>query len=235
MAGAMTSSVLEQLRLCPLFARVSADDLRLLANAATCTRHPGSHVVFRQGETADHLYIVLSGQVVLSFDGEGGVGDIAKVAGPGVAFGESCVLGQGCYQVTAKSLVSTELIVIERRFLCEFLQHRPDVVLGMLGEMSFRLRALIRQIMDLKMKSTAQRLGTYLVQLTPVQTGAFDIRLPYEKKLLASELGMQPETLSRAFLRLQGVGVRYQKSANVLKIRDVAALRAFCESGETVQ
>jgi CRP/FNR family transcriptional activator FtrB len=100
----------------------------------------------------------------------------------------------------------------------------------MLGEMSLRLRGLLRQIMDLKMKTTAQRLAAHLVGLTKAQTGAAEIRLQYGKKLLASELGMQPETLSRAFLRLQSLGVRYHKADDVFRIRDVAALREFSES-----
>jgi hypothetical protein len=41
---------------------------------------------------------------------------------------------------------------------------------------------------------------------------------------------MQPETLSRAFLRLKPLGVRYHKADDVFRIRDIAALRAFSES-----
>jgi CRP/FNR family transcriptional activator FtrB len=84
--------------------------------------------------------------------------------------------------------------------------------------------------MDLKMKTTAQRLAAHLLGLTKAEAGAAEIRLQYGKKLLASELGMQPETLSRAFLRLQPLGVRYHKADDVFRIRDVTALREFSES-----
>ncbi len=53
------------------------------------------------------------------------------------------------------------------------------------------------------------------------------MRLPYEKKLLASQLGMQPETLSRALMRLQGLGVSNGNGAAVFRLRDVALLRRY--------
>jgi CRP/FNR family transcriptional activator FtrB len=98
--------------------------------------------------------------------------------------------------------------------------------------MSFRLRGLVRQITDLKMKTAAQRLAVHLAGLAEAESGPAEIRLPYGKKLLASQLGMQPETLSRAFLKLQALGVRCVVSENFLRIRDMAVLREFSEDAE---
>jgi hypothetical protein len=43
---------------------------------------------------------------------------------------------------------------------------------------------------------------------------------------------MMPETLSRAFLKLQSLGVRCVVAENMLRIRDMAVLREFSEDAQ---
>jgi CRP-like cAMP-binding protein len=220
----------EKLKGCPLFYRVSSEDLEPLAGAAVLERHPAGAVLFHQGDPADRFFVIVQGRVVLYVGAEDNAPSIAGIIGPGQPFAEAAICGQGVYPMTAEALEPTELVAIPGKPFCRLLEHRFDLVLSMLGAMSLQLRGLLHQITDLKMKTTAQRLAAHFLALTKARTGAAEIRLQYGKKLLASELGMQPETLSRAFLRLKPLGVRYHKADDVFRIRDVAALRAFSES-----
>ena len=102
----------------------------------------------------------------------------------------------------------------------------------MLCEMSFRLRNLVRQITELKMKTAAQRLASCLLRLTEVEKGPAEIHLPYGKKMLASQLGMMPETLSRAFMKLQALGLHGVARGNVMQIKEVTVLREFAADAE---
>ena len=54
---------------------------------------------------------------------------------------------------------------------------------------------------------------------------------PYSKMLIASQLGMKPETLSRAFAKLRDHGV--QIDATMAHIKDVAHLRDIVAEGQT--
>lgn len=96
----------------------------------------------------------------------------------------------------------------------------------MLGSMSFRLRLMVRQIAELKLKTTAQRLGGFLLTLTDIDSGPATVRFPYDKRVVAGILGMKPESLSRALARLSTIGVRSQAD-NVVHVIDVARLRRF--------
>jgi CRP/FNR family transcriptional activator FtrB len=207
-------------------------DLSKLTEQASVERYQAGNILFRHDDAVDRFFVVLEGRVVLYLETEGDPSGVARIAGPGETFAEACICGLGTYFVTAEALAPTTVVAIPREPLHALLEQRFDLILAMLREMSFRLRGLVRQITDLKMKTTAQRLAVHLVRLTEADSGPAEIRLPYGKKLLASQLGMQPETLSRAFLKLQPLGVRGVAAENLLSIRDVAVLREFAEGVE---
>lgn len=227
MVAVVRSPLLDALRLCPLFAGLAADDLETLTRDAAHGGHDAGTILCRQGEPAERFFVVLAGQVALCL----GEGDdamcIARIVGPGGTFAESCVCGIGAYPMTARVLRPADIAALPRAALCELLERRPDLLLGMLAEMSYRLRGLVRQIGDLKMKTAAERLATHILALSGRTDGPAEIRLPLEKKILALQLGMQPETLSRALLKLQPLGVRYRGNGNALVVRDLAALVRF--------
>lgn len=226
------SPLLDALRLCPLLSGLSVDDLKTISDGAEHAVYPAGAIVCCQGEPAERFFVILAGQVVLSL---GDVEDplcIARIVGPGGTFAESCVCGIGSYPMTARVLRAAEIVALPRSQLCALLESRTDLLCGMLAEMSFRLRGLVRQIGELKMKTAAERLAAYILSLTDRGSGSAEIRLPLEKRILALELGMQPETLSRALLKLQALGVRYRGAANVLVVRDLAALARYAAADD---
>ena len=92
---------------------------------------------------------------------------------------------------------------------------------------------MVDQLGELKGKTTAQRVGGFMLQLADSKNGSVVVRLPYEKRLLAGRLGMKPESLSRALIKLRQFGVRGRD--DVFAIDDVGRLRDFCRGvdGET--
>ncbi|MBX9634836.1 MAG: helix-turn-helix domain-containing protein, partial [Magnetospirillum sp.] len=99
----------------------------------------------------------------------------------------------------------------------------------MIATMAGSLRGQIKEITELKLQSTTERLASYLATLAGDVTGHAVVRLPFEKRLLAERLGMEPATLSRAFAKLREVGVETGRGDRV-EIADVAELRRMGES-----
>jgi CRP/FNR family transcriptional activator FtrB len=77
-------------------------------------------------------------------------------------------------------------------------------------------RGLVRSIKNQKLRGGAERLANYLLTLRAGQQAERRVRLPHEKRILASLLGMTPENLSRAFAALQKQGVSVNGSEVVL-------------------
>jgi len=221
-----------QLRESPLFSRFDESAVGELISAATVQRLEPGEPLFRRGEAADRFYLVIEGHVILYLDTDDGRSSVADIVGPGDAIGEAVVFGEGVYPITAETLDRTRVAVVPGDLFQQMLEDRFDLVLALLGEMSLKLWILVRRITDLKMRTTAQRLAAYLLTLTDAEEGEVDVRLPFEKRIVADTLGMKPETLSRAIAKVQNAGVRYHRATDVFRVRDVRALRAFCESAE---
>ena len=155
-----------------MFSHISAEDLEPLMGEAVLERHAAGTVLFHQGDRADRFFVILQGRVVLYVGEEDNAPSIAGIIGPGQTFAEAAICGQGVYPMTAEVLEPTEVVAIPGEPFCRLLEQRFDLVVSMLGEMSMRLRGLLRQIMDLKMKTTAQRLAAHLLGLTGAENGA---------------------------------------------------------------
>lgn len=205
------------------------DDRLEMARLATCERHDPGDVLFRRGEPAARFFVLLEGHVALALESDRSHSIIAQIVHAGETFAEAAICGQDTYPVTAEVLTPSYLAIIPGSHLCELLERRLDAVLQMLSTMSMRLRSLVRQISDLKMKSAAQRLASFLVSTTDARHGFAAVHLPYPKILLAQELGMQPETLSRAFLHLQQFGVTTAQDSGHCHVADIELLRRFCK------
>jgi CRP/FNR family transcriptional activator FtrB len=102
----------------------------------------------------------------------------------------------------------------------------PSAAMAMMRAMSAELGGMTQQVVDLKVRIAAQRLGTYLLSLVPdPNVTQAEFRLPISKGLLGPWLGCRAENLSRAFTALRVYGVETHGSRVVL--HDVSQLRAY--------
>jgi len=77
---------------------------------------------------------------------------------------------------------------------------------------------------NLKLRSAEERVGCYLVALLGQSDGDIAVRLPIEKRLIASQLGMRRETFSRVLAGMAKFGIVIH--GDVMRIADAAAARA---------
>ena len=98
--------------------------------------------------------------------------------------------------------------------------------MALLRSLSYRVRSLFLQIRDFKLRTIAQRLGCYLLTLTPNPPPPnAKVWLPFGRGLLIARLGCRQESLSRAFAALRSVGVETRGS--YVALRDIPGLAAY--------
>lgn len=213
-----------------LFNSVPAEKLeKVLAEChkRTCRR---GETLFLQGDPATHMHVIISGCVKLVRLTPGGEEIVVAVYSDGNSFGEAVALRGGEYPVTVEAVQDTTLVQVEARIVFDLLRRDPEVAVAMLSSTFSHLHELVMEIENLKALSGAQRLATFLISLSPVEEGACTLVLPYDKVLIAKQLGMKPESLSRSFanLRRHGVSVSRQSVA----IGDINRLKLFVSDDE---
>lgn len=224
----MSDKLSRLLRSAPVFREVSDSLLESLTGDATIQTLPKNTVLFRQGEIADFLYFILAGRVVLIGYSDTDEETVVEFFQAGDLFVAPAVI------LDLPLLMSVKVIDDETRILRvnatrfrELLQTEQTLALAVSRELARHWRMLVRQIKDLKLRNTAQRVASYLLGLVDCDSGSVTLTLPGERRMVAARLGMTPESLSRAFLRLRELGVSGSQSPEV-EIADIAALREFC-------
>lgn len=219
--------ILLQLQFTPLFAGVPETDLRALVEGAHPATVAAGAELYREGEPVERFFVVLDGHVELSV-ADAGRRSVVEVVKRGAVLGDAAMFAGTGFLMTARAITDARVLAVPAAAFRQRLEGRVDTALHMLSTMSVRLRMLVRQISELKLKTTAQRLGGFLLSLAPEDAeGRVVLRFPYDKKLVAEQLGMKPESLSRALAKLAKLGVD-SRPDNEVAIADVDRLREFC-------
>ncbi len=214
------------LRSIPAFQPLPDELLQEIDEISTVTTAEQGQELCREGTLPSHFYYVLEGRVALSTTAPDGTNAVIEVLDPPADFVLASLVLRQPYLQAAHAVTRVRLLAIEETPLHPLVERTPELALSLLRSLSRDFRNLVLQVRDLKVRTTAQRLGCYLLALLPDPAAAEAvIRLPFEKGLLAARLGCRQENLSRAFAALRELGVE-TRGARVT-LRDVARLTAY--------
>jgi CRP-like cAMP-binding protein len=159
--------------------------------------------LFDQGDPATHFFFVLSGTVKLCRIAPSGEEKVMDLVRPGHYFAEAVMFMGGRYPVYARVLEPTRLVELDNKHFLGLLRSNTDLCMRLLSTMSQRIHGLVNEIDNLTLQSGAQRVIGYLLQQLPEGTVPPCVRLTVPKHVIASRLGIQPETLSRVLAKLR--------------------------------
>lgn len=186
----------------------ATDRTRLLAGAKIRYLKKNEHL-FHHGDPCSTFFIVAEGAVHLHRQTPEGRDITLHIAIIGDTLGEEEMLANKVlYQADAVAAENCTLLEYPTEWMRQQLQTNHTLALNLLTAISKRgSRALMdrEQMVTLK---TPQRIGCFLMQLCSMyQFDPKKFTLPYSKSTIASKLGMEPESFSRALSKLKEVGV----------------------------
>ena len=124
----------------PLFAALGAEEMALLAEAVDLKTLQAGETIFEAGDAGDAMYIVTSGEMEISVVDRAGQKIILTARHRGDVFGELAMLDAGPRSATARALVSTELLELDREDLLLLVTKKPEAALHLLGAMGAMTR-----------------------------------------------------------------------------------------------
>jgi CRP-like cAMP-binding protein len=218
----------------PLFREIDAPQRERIAAQTRQVRAARGDVLFHRGEPADGLYVIVYGQVKLSFVAPSGNEKVIEFLGPGQSFGEAVMFLDAPHVVTATVLNDALLLFVPKEAVFERIDSDPGFARRMLAGLSRRLHHLVADVESLSTRSGTERVIGFLLRdcavcaaecgrPTPV---CFDVELPVAKGVIASRLNLTQEHFSRILHDLTESGL-IEVHGRRIRVLDLDRLRNY--------
>lgn len=227
----MRSKDLEEMRGIPFFQNAEPEQVEAMLRGAFLQRFPAHVELIHTGEPADFLHVVVEGTVEMFSihrDRETTLG----VCGPGDSFILAAVLFDRPYLQSARALVASRILMVPADAVRQAFAADAGFARAVAESLALAYRSAIKELKNQKLRSGLERLANWLLTYDAENgsSGRFDF--PFDKKVLASRLGMAPEVLSRSFAALGAYHVVVQGPSVV--IHDMVALRKLAQPCSTI-
>ncbi len=210
-----------------IFADMSEARLAQLTHAMQVVHLQPGDTLFQQGQPAERFFFVRDGMIKLYRLSPEGDEKIIEIVQPTQTFGEAVMFmgARARYPVNAEAISEAHVYGFEGKAFLNLLHESQEACFGLLASMSRRLHMLVNQIESLTLQNATYRLVAYLLEQIPGGVKhSPDLQLTTPKSVIASQLAIQPETLSRILAKLRKRGL-IEVEGNHILVRDVAALR----------
>lgn len=185
----------------PLFQQLDQETIEQIAAHVRERRLSRGEMLFQKGDMPRGFHVVVFGQIKLAFPSASGNEKVVDIIGARQSFGEAVMFMNCPYPVFAEAIGDAMVLHVAKEAVFDLIAAEPRFAHQMLAGLSMRIHALLDDVESYSLRSSAQRVIGYLLQLCPADGGAEDrevlVSLPTTKQLIASRLNLTPETLSR--------------------------------------
>ncbi|MGJ4952166.1 Crp/Fnr family transcriptional regulator [Bradyrhizobium sp. HKCCYLS20291] len=207
----------------PVFRALAPDTLRTLLAEASVLNFRHGKTLFRQGEPAIAVFVILSGWVKLYRVTPTGDEAVLNVLTHDDCLADAVTFAGGIHAASAGVVSAARILFIPADHVVHCVRQTPALAVAMMTASAQQLQSLSQRVEQLTVFSATQRVADFIAALAPCVNGACTIALPYDKSLIAGYLGLKPESLSRVFAKLRRIGVDVQ--ASKVRVEDIARLR----------
>ena len=218
------------LRSAAIFQSLSQTDLMPIANASKRVAHTANTPLFAEQDPAKYFYLVLTGSVRLYRLTPDGKEKVIEIIRAGETFAESVALLDKPYPVFANTIEASEMIQIPAAEIRNLMAQNTGLSLKMLASLSLRVHKFINDIHALSMSSAQQKVAGYFLAFLSDETTEQRIELPSKKSIVASRLGLQPETFSRVLGKMKDRGVIREDESGIV-VMQPEKLRELRDAG----
>jgi CRP/FNR family transcriptional regulator, transcriptional activator FtrB len=209
----------------PIFDDVEKPIKARLIASTTLRQYRSGDLIVRQGDLLEGLHIVHRGLVDLAHvRGEHECG-VLLLAAKDLLLPATALFHERSI-VSARALTTTKIMVLNSAVINQVMSETRVLADNLMKALAGQWRMVVRNVLDLDCRTSAQRLASFLLRLVDLQPESGAPILPIPKRHVAARLGMTPETLSRMLQVVADNGIYLRGRTIIVRDRDRA--EAFC-------
>lgn len=219
------------LRQTHFFANISSEDMASVVECCVTKKLSKGETLFREGQASEGFYIVQSGAINVYRITPDGKEQIICVFKAPDTFAEATMATTESYPANAVALEASQVILVLKSRFLELILHKPKLSLQMIASMSLHLKHLVQTIQDIKGRQIEYRLADWIFKNAPEPVAGQPVvfNLPVSKKILAGQLGVTSETLSRTFAKFRKEKL-IRLDGSLIEILEFDGLDAYLQS-----
>jgi CRP/FNR family transcriptional activator FtrB len=213
-------------RAIPLFASMSEANFRVLCDSTVVHRFPKNATLLKEGERPRFLYVLVEGSVEL-FGSHDGQAATIEVREPVAALTLPSVVRATPTIKSVRTISPARLLAMPAEAVREAFRRDAAFSRAVAEQIAESYSEIVRLLMNEKLRTSTERLAAWIFTTFINQGNGRSFALKFNKRVLASRLGMAPENLSRNLAYLERFGVKNEGRDIIVK--DLESLRQFAK------
>ncbi|HKW80689.1 MAG TPA: Crp/Fnr family transcriptional regulator [Casimicrobiaceae bacterium] len=177
-------------------APLTGETLHAIAATGVVRNFPKNAILINEGDTADSLYIVLSGRIKVFASNEAGREIVLSFFGPGEYVGEMSLDGQP-RSASVMTVEPTTCAIVNRASLREFVLEHPDFALNLIEKLIQRVRTTTENVKSLALTDVYGRLIRLITALAVERDGVIAVPERLTQQDIAERVGASRDMISR--------------------------------------
>ena len=203
----------------------TTEDIERLTKNRTTIKIKSKAFIFKEGETPNYLFFIVSGKIKTVKTNESGKEYITELKLPGDSFGYTTLLDEKLYRESAVAIEDSEVALIPKKDFYKLLYSNNDVSIKFIKFITNNLleseERLIKLAYDSGRKKTAEALFFLYKKYLPQSNFGY---INVQRENISAIAGISPENISRNLTDFKDEGIIEGGSGN-FKILDLEKLK----------
>lgn len=206
------------------FRGLSPGAIELVAHRMIYRSVPEGSILFRKGETARGVYLLVKGRVEIYRSTEDGREQTLHTETPVQSIAELPVFDGGPYPASARTAEDSELFFLSLDDFQRLYREHPEIADAVIRNLGLRLRKLVGVVEKISLRSVPGRVAKTLLEVAERsgarrEGGSFPLRRTQSE--LAQELATSRESVARALgeMRKSGIISTHGRQVTILSLR----------------
>ncbi|MGZ3862121.1 MAG: response regulator [Bacteroidia bacterium] len=203
-------------------------DINKLSGNRTIKKIGSKDFLFREGDTPNYLYFVISGQVKTFRTNESGKDYIMEISNAGDSLGYSALLNENNYKESAVAIEDSEIALIPKKDFFRLLYSNNEVSLKFIKFITNNLLEAEDRLIKLAYDSARKKVAEAILFLfRKSNINGENEFFPAHRENLSSIAGIAPESISRNLTDFKDEGLIESRNGTlrILNLKKLEALK----------